>query len=319
MIIDRIEFFKLQKQFSNIPFSQSEEWLNSLGNLDNVKFYIDDVNDPCICAWGILYKRRFIGKHLLIDGITKKNIEIKTIKSFFLNIISNDYSIVEVSDIDFYKETFEIGVRQAGFFRPILSLCPLTLIVELNKDLNFHRNWRRNVKKAISEGCLFYEERRPTIENLEIFISLFNQLKNRKELGFSLNSESLLKLFACDNYKLFYVKDKNGIFLSGRIIYINGDRSYDIFAANSNDGILKGAAYYIQEKILYYLKDNGVSIFDYGRISPSADNMNNIYNAKSYSGGFPVQYNGQWSYSKKKYLYMLYEIYKFLVRKQRRY
>ncbi|HRZ96416.1 MAG TPA: hypothetical protein P5084_02590 [Paludibacter sp.] len=320
MTVDRNLFFKIQTEyFSNIPFDQTEEWLQSTGSDENIHFFVNNVDKPDMACWGRFFKRRIIGNHLIIDGTAIQTENIKTIRDFFQDIVNQGYSIIEVSDIGVYTTFFEIGIRQAGFVRPILSLSPLSLIVKTQEPFNFQRNWKRNVKKALEAGCEFEIVEAPSEIQLKEFVELFNQLKIRKGLGFSINDKSLYILLKNKSYKMFFVKDKAGKYISGRILYVNSDNSYDVYAANSDEGIRNGAAYYIQECVLQYLKEIGVSLFDYGRISPSNDEMNNIYVAKNYSGGEPIAYNGQWLYSKNIQISFLYEFYKFLIRKQRRY
>lgn len=319
MTIGKNLFFEIQlKYFKDIPFNQTKEWLESSCFNNCVHYFVSNTEKPEIACWGRVFKRRFIGNHLMIDGIATQTNNIKIIRDFFQDLVRQGYSIIEISDIGIYSANFEIGIRQAGFVRPILSLSPLSLIVKTQEPFNFHRNWKRNVKKALQEGCEFEVVDVPSELHLNEFVRLFNQLKLRKGLGFSISDKSLNILLKNRSYKMFFVKDKDGKYISGRILYVNNN-SYDVYAANSDEGISNGAAYFIQENILNYLKEMGVSQFDYGRIPPSNDEMNNIYVAKNYSGGEPVIYNGQWLYSKNKQTGLFYEFYKFIIRKQRRY
>jgi len=318
MIIDRHKFFNIQKSFSNVPFNQTEAWLETTGGIENTVFFIDREDNPQLCCWGRVFNRKFIGVHLLIDGLSANTSNIKHIRDFFQNVVSNGYTIIEVSDIGYYNSNFEIGIRQAGFVRPLLSLCPLTLLVNLQEDFQFHRNWKRNVRKATTNNINFKVVDKPAIQDCEVFSSLFNQLKDRKGLGFNVIPESLYKLLASEEYKLFFAMGENNKYLSARVVYITKKSAYDVYAANSGEGIKSGAAYYIQENILYYLKQNGVETFDYGRIPPSSNEMNNIYVAKSYSGGVPMQYNGQWVFNKSRKIDLIYNLLKYY-RKQRRY
>ncbi len=244
----------------------------------------------------------------------------KKIRDFFLDISLMNYAIIEISDINTYSINFEIGIRQAGFLRPILSLSPISIIVSTQKKFNFHRNWKRNVRKAIDKKYVFEIVNEPTFFQINEFINLFNQQNNRKNIGLSVSFKSLNSLLKNNtNYKLFFVSDNSGQYISGRIIYIYGNKSYDVYAANSYECIKNGAAYFIQEKILAYLKSNNIELFDYGRIPPSNDKLNDIYVAKKYSGGDTIIYNGQWIFTKKKSIGLLYEFYKFFILKQRRY
>ena len=320
MIVDRDLFFKIQHKINNTPFNQTEQWLEG-SSVGEFMYFADNVECPHICCWGRVFVRKFIGKQLMIDGLSVSPAILPTeINNFFSDIVSLRYSIIDVSDISDYDPNFEIQIRQAGFLRPLgLTLCPLTLHVNLQKPFVFKRNWSRLVRKAIKHGISFVVVKKPTLEELTIFVNLFNQLAVRKNLRFNINAINLLFLFKSDKYKLFFAKHNNGDFLSGRIIYISNDIAYDTYAANSDIALQYGAAYFLQEKILYFLKDLGVKKFDYGRISPSADNMNNIYLAKSYSGGEPIQYNGQWQYSKSQIIAFLYSFHSFFVNACRRF
>ena len=315
--INKELFFKLQDKFKNVPFNQTEEWLDSHYAFSNVIYFVDNNDQPEICCWGVVFERKFIGLHLIIEGITIKSNDPTILKCFFKDIIELGYAIIELSDISWYNSNFEIGIRQAGFIRPLgLSLCPMTMVVDLQKPFSFHRNWRRNVKKANEKEITFKIVDNPTISESQIFIDLFCQLKDRKKLNFSLDSKALLNLFQKKRFMIFFAQEKNGVFLAGRVIYL-ADNAYDVYAANSDKGLECGAIYFLQEKILYYLKSLNMNLFDYGRISPSADHMNNIYVSKSYSGGRPLQYNGQWQYSKSKKIVFLYSFRKFYLSNQR--
>ncbi len=73
MIIDKKLFYKIQSTyFSDIPFNQTKEWMESTISDDHVSFFVNNLNEPEIVCWGKCFKRRFIGIHLIIDGITIK-------------------------------------------------------------------------------------------------------------------------------------------------------------------------------------------------------------------------------------------------------
>ena len=98
-----------------------------------------------------------------------------------------------------------------------------------------------------------------------------------------------------------------------RISYINNNQVYDVYAANSDTAMSVGAAYLIQEGIFQYFKEQGYEKFDYGRIPPSDGKMDNIYIAKSYSGGRPIGYNGAWEYCNKLWRAYFYSLMSFFV------
>lgn len=322
MIVDKATFFKSQKKFQNIPYSQTEEWLNKCGyNEEQCRFFIDDIHDPQIAFWGPFFKRKFIGNHLIISGDSYLDkITSKHIKSFYGEIINEGFSIIEVSNINFYDVKYEIGIRRAGFLRPLIpNLSGLTIAIKVNEERQTDKDWRRNLRKADKAGLTFKHILRPTICDLEIFCNMFLEMQEKKNISYSVSSESLIKLFKSDSFKLFFVYDNNLNVIAGRIIYVNGCNSFDVHASNSNKARDVGAAYYIIEEIIVFLKDNGVTLFDYGMIPPSANAMDSIYIAKSYSGGAPTQYNGQWVFYKSKFLEYLIGGYFYLLKGRSRY
>lgn len=322
MIVSRKEFFKAQQKLKRIPYSQTEEWLEFCGYSDlNCMFFIDDINDPQIGFWGVVFNRKFIGKHLIISGDSYLDrITSGHIKDFYKEVIYFGFNTIEISSTNFYDVKYEIGVRRAGFLRPIVSkLSPLTLVINPLEERKTDKDWRRNIRKATSAELLFEHKVQPTFKDLEIFCKMFLELKEKKEMSYSLTPELLIKLFKNQSYNLFFVYDNNHYPIAGRIVYINGNNAFDVYASNSNKAREFGAAYYIIDMIILYLRQIGVESFDYGMISPSATAMDSIYVSKSYSGGVPTLYNGQWAFYKSKLIEYLINGYFYLIMKSSRY
>lgn len=322
MIVNKDHFFEIQKKIGNIPFEQTREWLEC-GNLQSICkiiYFVDNINNPQIACWGRETKKIYFGRKLMIDGLTyNTSIEHKYLTDFFKLLTNEGYTTIELSDIEIYSPNFEIGIRRAGFIRPWgLSLCPMSIIVDLQSDFLFHRNWRRNVKKSREMGNEFIYVKNPTIDDAKKYVELFGALKKRKSIKYILTPEEIYILLQ-GPYDLFFILDKNGKYLSGRIEYKFGDMIYDTYAATTLDGIKSGAAYHIQEDIFTFYKKLGFKRFDYGRISPSNDKMDDIYIAKSYSGGIPIAYNGQWVYTTNKFKTFCKSIYSYIIRNNKCY
>lgn len=324
MKINKEIFFESQAKLDRIAFTQTQEWFNSCGYEKNcqVVFFVNDDHNVKIACWGVITTSKLLGKKLIINGISSnKNLSEKDYKHFFCSILEEGYDMIDLSDIDEYDVNFEVGIRRAGFTRPFgINLCPLSIIVDIeNRKYSFHRNWRRQVQKSKEASNQFMMVENPSMKDLDKFVNLFNALKNRKSLQFSLSKEELAELFKSDKYKLFFVKNKEGKEVCGRIEFMHNGLVYDVYAANSNEALASGAVYHIQEEIFNSCSNMGGNYFDYGRISPSADHMDNIYVSKSYSGGRIVQYNGQWHYAKSKIKDTLYTFYRFGIKKSRNY
>lgn len=323
MIVDKELFFSLQKKILNIPFNQTREWLECgvLESICKIVYIVDNIENPHIACWGRETSKFYFGRKLMIDGLSYdiSSIQHKDLTEFFNSLTKERYTTIEISDIEVYSPIFEIGIRRAGFVRPWgLSLCPMSILVDLQKDFQFHRNWRRNVKKSIDAGNKFIYVEKPTIYDAKKYVELFNSLKERKSIGYNLSVKEIYSLLQGE-YDLFFIVDKNDRYLSGRIEYKCTDLVYDTYAATTFDGIKTGAAYHIQEFILDFYKKRGFRRFDYGRISPSQDKMDDIFLAKSYSGGAPVGYNGQWVYTTNKFKTFFKSIYFYLIKNDKCY
>lgn len=324
MKVSKDIFFECQARLGKIAFTQTHEWFNSCGygQGHTVEFFVNDTHSVKIACWGVVTTPKLLGRKLIINGISSEtNLTEKEYRHFFRSILEEKYDMIDISDIDEYDINFEVGIRRAGFTRPFgLSLCPLSIIVDIaEKKYSFSRNWRRQVQKSKDAGNEFVVVPTPSMEDLEKFVTLFNALKNRKSLQFSLSKEELAELFKSDKYKLFFIKDSQGRELCGRIEFLHNGLVYDVYAANSDEALACGAVYHIQEEIFNSCSDMGGLYFDYGRVSPSADYIDNIYISKSYSGGRVVQYNGQWHYTASKLKDTLYSFYRFGIRKGRNY
>lgn len=324
MKVNKELFFECQTQLDRIAFTQTQEWYNSCGyrQSNQIDFFLDAERNTKIACWGVITTSRLLGRKLIINGISSNMaITEKEYRQFFRSILEQGYDMVDISDIDEYNINFEVGIRRAGFTRPFgLSLCPLSIIVDIaEKKYSFSRNWRRQYQKSKDAGNEFVVVPSPSMEDLDKFVTLFNALKNRKSLQFTLSKEELAELFKSDKYKLFFVKDSQGRELCGRIEFLHNGLVYDVYAANSDEALACGAVYHIQEEIFNSCSDMGGLYFDYGRVSPSADYMDNIYVSKSFSGGRVVQYNGQWHYAASKLKDVLYSFYRFGIRKGRNY
>ena len=302
MIVSKDEYFSLLAKIEQIPFIQSKAWVeNQYGCSSNSLLYIVNSNqDIRICCIGIASKRRFFGTRLNIKGICRKrDVNEKELRKFLTSIVELGYDSVSIWDGEKYDSEFELAIRRSGFIRPLgLNLSPMTLYVDLKKPFAFHRNWRRNVKKSIENGNSFCYIEKPMRTDAADFVQMFKEQRERKGMKYSFSADDILRLLVDPRYQMVLVKNKDGKSIAGRILFISGNMAYDVYAANSYEGINSGAVYQVQEGMLKYLQSAGVDCFDYGLIPPRADEMDDIYLAKSYSGGYAVGLNSEWYYGK---------------------
>lgn len=301
MKVDKDIFFTLQTKIKDVPFSQSLGWHDTAykSMQSSLLYFVNTLDDPRICCFGSVSNRHFFGKILTINGISrKKDVNITEFRTFFKSIVEEGFNVINITDFGKYSADFEVGIRRAGFVRPFgLTLCPMSLIVDLKSPLQFHRKWRSHVRNSVACSNTFYSVEEPTMADAKEFSRMFGELKDRKKLSYNCIPENIYYLVT-HGYKLFFMKDKDGFNIAGRLEYMCGKNVYDIYAANTNVGLSNGAVYHLQEEILKYLSEHKFNEFDYGMIPPSDNHMDDIYIAKSYSGGAPIGYNGQWMYCK---------------------
>lgn len=323
MLVNKEEYFSLLAKIDSIPFVQSRPWIecHSKGNEESVIYIVNSNQDIRMCCIGLISVHRFIGKTLIINGVCRKHDVNETeLRKFFQSILELNYDVVYVTDGEKYNSEFELAIRRAGFIRPLgLQLSPMTLYVDLQKPFSFHRNWRRNVKKSIECGNTFRFVEKPSKQDAQDFVNLFKEQSKRKGLKYSFSSEEILFLLKDSRYRMVMVSNKEGKSIAGRLLFISGNMSYDVYAANSNEGISTGAVYQVQEGMLNYLKSTGAYFFDYGLIPPRADEMDDIYLAKSYSGGYAVGLNSEWYFGRSMFKHYFTSFYRYFIRKNKMY
>ena len=136
-IINRRVFFDIQQTMTTIPHTQHKGWLEYVETKrqKGILYFVDDAQHPTICCWGEIYTQPFVGRVLRIEGESiREEISVKAIKEFYDGIVQyvkeHKFAFVRVSSNLFYDTNYEIGIRQAGFIRPMsLTLCPLTVVL----------------------------------------------------------------------------------------------------------------------------------------------------------------------------------------------
>jgi hypothetical protein len=265
-------------------------------------------------------KLKMVGKVLLIEGeILRDGVTNEKITEFYKELMELPYDGFEINSNSEYSIEYEIGVRRAGFVRPLaMTSCPLSIIVDISKPVKYSRNWKYNYRKASKLKLEFIEIAEPKLSDCKLFAKLHSELALRKSLNYSLDPEALKAMLDCNNMRLFFVKHEDNI-IAGNVIYVNLDRSYDIYAANSNESIQNGATRYIVQSIIEKLKQEGVKEFDFGRIPPSSGASDGVYKFKNSIVGEKIQYNGEWSYYRNPVKEYIMHLGRRIIAKQSRY
>jgi hypothetical protein len=307
MILDKERFFNIQRSMYFIPYEQTEGWHNYQAFLRKSEciYFVDDENQPNICAWGLIRVIPIIGRILQIYGDSyNEGIARSHINFFYDEIVQyseNRFIFVYISNSSLYDINYEMAIRQAGFIRPLLLImCPLSIMVDLD-CINTHQTWKRRMKEAQKHNLKFQYIAEPNMEHISLVVQMYSELSSLKKLGYTLDENSLRILLNSSFFKLFIVYTSDDRPLMARIVYVRNNFSYDIIAANSSASReIRGSSYYMVNSILDWLKNNNVKRFDFGRIGPGKRSTNSVYEFKSYIGSPEVSYNGEWVYSKHK-------------------
>ena len=241
-----------------------------------------------IALWGRAQKIPFTNKKLLlINGeAVSQNIDEKKVIKFYENLSKTDYQGIELNSDNEYNIEFEIGLRRAGFVRPIGGFtCPLTINFQIQDDFSFNRNWKRNVKKAVASELRFGEVTTITDEVIKSVILMFKEMADLKNLSYQLEDKSLKSLLDSPDMRLFVVYDKQDQPVAARIIHDNKPYASDVYAANALEARGNGATYFIMQKIFEQLKGESFQEFDFGRIPPSNHATDSVYVFKNASKG----------------------------------
>ena len=314
MLVSETVFFEKQTRMPYISFEQSKGWHDYQLTLkkEKVLYFIDQEDEPSICAWGMIRKLSFFGSILQIKGEAKeKDVTRRQIQKFYDDIAEysrGKYFFVWVSSSDLYSVDYEIGIRQAGYVRPLVqSVCPLSIIVDLEASEERSKSWKKRLKEAEKHNLIFSVIDKPEQNILNVVCEMYAELSKTKSLGYHLSADSLADLFRDPHLKLFLVYSSDNKPLCARIVYVRDDFAYDIIAANFNvSRTIRGTTYFMVESILSYLKERGVKRFDFGRIGPGKRSSNSVYEFKAYVGAPEVQYNGEWVFANNRFIETLF-------------
>lgn len=325
MQVDETTFFKTINCLELVPFEQTNAWkqFNEKGNVNFVYYIVNNSqNFPVAAFWGRVFKKPLIGKILDINGIAKSaSATSKDVSGLFKEVSdSNVYDLILYNDVLPYDCANEVAMRRIGYNRPMGNrLCPLTILVDIKEERKCDRNWKRNLKKATDAGLTFRKVNNPSMQDSRLVSNMFGELAEMKSLGYKLDPEKLMCLLNDNHYHLFYV-EKDLKPLCARIVYENGLHTADVFAANSFESRKYSATHYLCEEIFeYFNKRGGVETFDFSRIPPSNNETDSVYLFKASSGGRIVQYGGEWYFSKRNLLPLLFCIFNFYIRRTHHY
>ena len=320
-IISKDLFFEITKQFECVPYTQTLGWHSYFisDEKDDFVFLVDDESKPQIACFG--HVKRALGfKMLLIEGECLKLASYKSvlIKSFYEGFPQLNFDMVEVVSNSIYNSEFEIGIRRAGFLRPVGSFSmPLSNWINLKEEIQYNSNWKRNNKKSLDFKLSFELHETPTDDLIQTVISLYNQFTQEKGFAHQLHVESTKRLLQSDNFSLAVVTNEEKSIVSFIIFHQNKHHAGLLYAAKSEDAKENGATFFMYSSLFEALKDKGIETFDMEKLVPSTHSTDGVFLFKDGVKGDRVVYNGEWSWYKKSiYRPLMYFVKKGLFKKR---
>ncbi len=320
-IIDKNKFFEITKQFEYVPYTQTEAWhAHFVGHKnDSFAFFVDDEHKPKIAC--VAHVKKALGlKMLLLEGecLLVKTYKSSLIKSFYETMTSLNYDMIEIVSNYPYNSEFEVGIRRAGFLRPVGSFSmPLSNWINLQEDIKCNSNWTRNFKKSQAFDLDFELVQRPSLDIVKSVVFFYNKFSSEKGLSHLLVVESINKLLQSDSFSVGLVKNKEKEILSFIIIHNTKKHAGLLYAASGDKSKDSGATFFMYTELFKVLKEKGLNTFDMEKLVPSTHSTDGVFLFKDGVKGIRTVYNGEWSWYKKSiYRPLMYFVKKWMFKKR---
>jgi len=327
-IIDKRTFFEITEIFYSVPFTQSKGWweLNSVENENRFAFFVDSLEDPTFACMGHI-KKCFGLKMLQIEGeCSAKQIDfedrkqtqqyILALKSFCSDLQSVGYNIIEIRSNTQWNFNYEIALRQAGYLRPVgLFSTTATRIIDLTKQVQYDRNWERNIKKAEEYNLKLEIIEKPSEKDCADFCFIYNTMSNRKLLNHHLSHKQIFMLCSDKSFQMLFVNDGD-MRIAAFIIFIDNKTatSEGIFTGSTEKALEKHATFFIYNEMFQYLKSFCKS-YNMAKLTPSISGK--LFQFKNGIQGKAINLNGEYSWYKHKFFRpLMYFVKKYLFKER---
>ncbi|MBQ9522551.1 MAG: GNAT family N-acetyltransferase [Paludibacteraceae bacterium] len=298
--VSRDIFYQTVETWEEVPFPQTAGWtLMQSGNKPKQLRYFLDVQIGCVA-----HVKRCLGLTLLmIDTECWKTSSLKpaVISRFYEAVRQVGFDMIEVNSRRPYSADYEVGVRQAGFLRPVGSFSfELTNLINLAKPLSFNENWRRNLKLSEEFGLFLQRLDRPTDADIEDFLALYRQMCAHKNLPLPFSKEMLRTLLDDNHFRLCFLC-RGEERLSAIVYHHCGTHAGLLYAANGDKANEVHAGFQLYKQLLELLAGEGVLSFDMEKMGASVHSTNAVFLFKQGIRGELQPLCGEWSWYKRRW------------------
>lgn len=314
--VSRDIFYQTVETWEEVPFPQTAGWtLMQSGNKPKQLRYFLDEQIGCVS-----HVKRCLGLTLLmIDTECWKISSLKpaVISRFYEAVRQVGFDMIEVNSRRPYRADYEVGVRQAGFLRPVGSFSfELTNLINLAKPLSFNENWRRNLKLSEEFGLFLQRLDRPTDADIEDFLALYRQMCAHKNLPLPFSKEMLRTLLDDNHFRLCFLC-RGEERLSAIVYHHCGTHAGLLYAANGDKANEVHAGFQLYKQLLELLAGEGVLSFDMEKMGASVHSTNAVFLFKQGIRGELLPLCGEWSWYKRRWYGVgMYFVKKYLWKKQ---
>ena len=314
--VSRDIFYQTIETWESVPFPQMPGWtLMQSGNKpQNMRYFLDE-QIGCVA-----YVKRCLGVTLLmIDAECWKTATLKSavICRFYEALRQIGVNMIEINSRRPYSPDYEVGIRQAGFLRPVGSFSfELTNLIDLTKPLSYNENWRRNIKLSDEFELSLQRLHRPTDADIEDFLVLYRQMCAHKNLPLPFSKEMLRSLLDDNHFRLCFLC-RGAERLSAIVYHHCGTHAGLLYAANGDKANEVHAGFQQYKQLLELLAAEGVHTFDMEKMGASVHSTNAVFLFKQGIRGELLPLCGEWSWYKRRWYGVgMYFVKKYLWKKQ---
>jgi len=296
--VSREIFYQTIANWEDVPFSQSEGLvrMQSGGNASRVRYFLDE---QIGCA---AHVKQFAGlKMFYIDTECWRNRSIKpiTISRFYEALRETGVDMIETNSRRIYDAEYEVGMRQAGFLRPVGSFSyELTNLIDLKKEIRYNENWKRNIKQSDNLGLQLEKVDKVKEGDIADFMRLYREMSAHKQLSIPFSAEMIGMLLSDPHFHLCFIRQGEKR-LSAIIYHHIKDHAGLLYAANGEEANEKHAGFQLYKQLLEALQAEGVRSFDMEKMGASTHSTNAVFLFKQGIRGQLNSLCGEWSWYKR--------------------
>lgn len=312
--VSRDIFYDTMRHWEFVPFCQQEGLIRlQSGDKDGrVRYFLDD-NIGCAA-----HVKQFLGLTLLMipaECLKHKQTKHSTFTAFY-EALKKQAEMIEINNPMPYNAEYEVGLRQAGYLRPVGSFSfALTNMVDLKEPLRYNENWRRNLKQSEAFPLSLERIETPTDKDISDWMVLYQEMSKQKGLSMPFTPDGVRILLTDSHFRLVFL-NHNEQRVAGIIYHHCHEHAGLLYAATSEEGNHVHAGFALYQQLLTALQEEGVLSFDMEKMAASTHSTNAVFHFKQGIRGELTPLCGEWAWYKRLWMGIgMYFIKKYLWKK----